>query len=351
MKLTRVLLVAFTFAFLASCSNDDIEDVSKGNYDNGVFILNEGNSSGGSVSFLGDDLTTFKQDVFRAENPGEFLGKYLQSIFFDGDKAFIIASGSNVITVVNRYTFKVVAKIETDLVAPRYGVVKNGKAYVTNANTYSYVNPTTGNTDDYVAVIDLTTYKVESKINLNATANRIVLDGDKLYITEPYNNDKVLVVNTITKALETPITVGSSANTMEVKNGILYVLASPYGSASKIVKVKLSDKSVTEVVFPTALTAAENLDIYGSKIYFTKDTGVYSMDITATQPSDKPIFNYTSTSQYGVMYGFAVDNDKIYIADGGDFASNSKAYVYSLTGALQKELTVGIGPNGIYFNN
>ncbi len=46
MKLTRVLLVAFTFAFLASCTNDDNENVSKGNYDNGVFILNEGNSSG-----------------------------------------------------------------------------------------------------------------------------------------------------------------------------------------------------------------------------------------------------------------------------------------------------------------
>ena len=353
MKLTRVLLVAFTFAFLASCTNDDNENVSKGNYDNGVFILNEGNSSGGSVSFLGDDLTTFKQDVYGAENPGDLAGagKYLQNIFFDGDKAYVIAGGSNVINVVNRYTFKLLAKIETGLITPRYGVVKNGKAYVTNANTYAYANPATGNTDDFVAVIDLATNKVESKIDLNATANRIVLEGDKLYITEPYNSDKVLVVNTVTKALETPITVGSSANTMEVKNGILYVLASPYGSASKIVKVKLSDKSITEVVFPSALTGAGNLDIYGSKIYFTKGTGVYSMDIAATQPSDEPIFNYSSTSQYGVMYGFAVENDKIYIADGGDFASNSKAYVYSLTGTLQKEITVGVGPNGFYFNN
>ena len=354
MKLTRVLLVAFTFAFLASCTNDDNENVSKGNYDNGVFILNEGNGSGNSsVSFLGDDLTTFKQDVYGAENPGDLAGagKYLQNIFFDGDKAYVIAGGSNVINVVNRYTFKLLAKIETGLITPRYGVVKNGKAYVTNANTYAYANPATGNTDDFVAVIDLATNEVESKINLNATANRIVLEGDKLYITEPYNSDKVLVVNTVTKALETPITVGSSANTMEVKNGILYVLASPYGSASKIVKVKLSDKSITEVVFPSALTDAGNLDIYGSKIYFTKGTGVYSMDIAATQPSDEPIFNYSSTSKYGVMYGFAVENDKIYIADGGDFASNSKAYVYSLTGTLQKEITVGVGPNGFYFNN
>lgn len=355
MKLTRVLFVALSFAFLGSCSddNDEIVNVSKGSYEKGVFILNEGNGSGNSsVSFLGDDLTTFNKDVYKAENPGDLLGTYVQNIFFDGDRAYVISGGSNVITVVNRYTFKLISKIETGLITPRYGVVKNGKAYVTNANQYFNKDKfPAGNTDDFVAVIDLATNKVESKIDLNATANRIVLEGDKLYISEPYNNDKVLVVNTLTKTLEASIPVGTSANTMEVKNGVLYVLASPYGSASKIVKVKLSDKSLTEVVFPAALTDAGNLDIYGSKIYFTKGTGVYSMDITASQPSDKPIFNYSSTSQYGVMYGFAVANDRIYIADGGDFASNSKAYVYSLNGALQKELVVGVGPNGFYFND
>lgn len=349
MKLTKVLFAALSFAFLASCTNDDNDNESKGNYDNGVFILNEGNSAGGSVSFLGDDLTTFKQEVYGAENPGDFFGKYAQSIFFDGDKAYIIAGGSNVINVVNRYTFKLITKIETGLVAPRYGVAKNGKAYVTNANTYSYANPATGNTDDYVAVIDLATNKVESKINLNATANRIVLEGDKLYITEPYGNDKVLVLNTVTKTLEDPITVGASANTMEVKNGVLYVLASPYGSPSEIVKVKLSDKSVTKVVFPTALSGADNLDIFGSKIYFTTNTGVFAMDITATQPSETAVLKFPSA--FAGVYGFAVENDKIFIADGGDFASNSKAYVYSLTGTLQKEVTVGVGPNGFYFNN
>ncbi len=68
-------------------------------------------------------------------------------------------------------------------------------------------NPATGNTDDYIAIIDLATNKVESKIELKATANRIVLENGKLYITDTYN-DKVLVVNPATKALETPVTIG-----------------------------------------------------------------------------------------------------------------------------------------------
>lgn len=347
MKVTRILVVFFSFAFLASCSNDDTENVSKGSYDDGVFILNEGNSSGGSVSFLGDDMTRFKQDVYRAENPDDFIGRFVQNIFFDGDKAYIVAGGSNVINVVNRYSFKLLAKIDSGLTNPRYGVVKNGKAYVTNANNYGGAQ---ANTDDFVAVIDLATNKVESKIDLNATADRIAIDGDRLYIIEPFNNDKVLIVNTVTRALEAPVTVGSSANSFEIANGILYVLSSPFSGSSKIVKVKLSDKSLSEVVFPESLKGAKNLDIYGSKVYFTKGTSVFAMDIAASQANATALFSYTSTSQYGVMYGFAVENDKIFIADGGDFASNSKAYVYSLTGGLQKELTVGVGPNGFYFN-
>ncbi|GAA4772526.1 MULTISPECIES: DUF5074 domain-containing protein [Flavobacterium] len=353
MKFNKMFLVALTSmsVFLSCSDNDDNAPDDSKVYTNGAFILNEGGSGQGSVSFISNDLGSFMQDVYGTVNPGDLFGKYVQSIFFNGDNAYIIAGGSNKITVVNRVTFKLVAKIETGLVAPRYGVVKDGKAYVTNANTYSYANPTTGNTDDYVAVINLSTNTVESTIPLNATANRIVLENGKLYITEPYNNTNVLVVNPTTNTVEAPIAVGSDADTMEVHNGILYVLRSPYGGPSEIVKVKLSDSTLSNVVFPAALNDAKNLDIYNNKIYYTVDTSVYAMDITASAASTTAILTYSSTSVYGKMYGFSVNNDNIYIADGGDFTANSNAYIYSLTGTLKKTLTVGVGPNGFYFNN
>ncbi len=352
MKLTRLFLVALSATLFVSCSNnDDNSNDPKGVYDNGVFILNEGNSNGGSVSFLSDDQSTFTADVYSTVNGSDYVGTFLQSIFFDGDKAYIVANGSNVINVVNRYTFQLEAKIETGLKTPRYGVVKDGKAYVTNANTYSYANPETGNTDDFVAVIDLSTNKVESTIALNGTANQIELVGNKLYITEPYDNDKLIIVNIATKKVETALLIGDSADTMEEKDGILYIIRSPYGDRSEILKVKLSDNSISKVILTADLDGAKNLDVYKNKIYFTAKTSVYAMDNTATVSPTKSIFEYTSTSVYGKMYGFAVNNDKIYVADGGDFASNSKAYIYTLTGTLEKELTVGVGPNGFYFNN
>jgi hypothetical protein len=355
MKFSKLFFVALlSVSVFVSCTNNDDDVVDSGDYNEGVLVLNEGSSGQGSVSYISNDLNAFTQDAYTAVNGSDLLGKYVQSIFFDGDKAYIIAGGSNKITVVNRNTFKIIAKIETGLVAPRYGVVKDGKAYVTNANTYAdWGAPAdaVGYKDDYVAVINLTTNLVESKIELKATANRIVLDNGKLYITEPYNSDKILVVNPTTKALENPINVGTDADTMESKDGILYVMRSPYGVASEIVKVKLSDNSLSKITFPTALQGAKNLDIEQNKIYYTVGTSVYGMNLSATEASNTAILSYTSSSAYGKMYGFAVRNNHIFIADGGDFTANSKAYVYSLTGALEKEFTVGVGPNGFYFND
>jgi YVTN family beta-propeller protein len=350
MKLTRLFLVAISVSLFVSCSNDDDNNDPKGVYDNGFFILNEGNSDGGSVSFASDDLANFTADVYKTANATDFAGVYLQNIFFDGDNAYIIAGGSNVINVVNRYTFKLIAKVETGLNNPRYGVVKDGKAYVTNANTYSYINPATGDTDDYIAIIDLATNKVESKIELGATANRILLENGKLYITDS-SNDKVLVVNPATKALETPVTIGYSGDSMEAEDGILYVLRAPYGdNRSEIVKVKLSDKSVTKITFPASLDRAGYLDVYNDKIYYTSNNSAYAITTTAIAASTTAIAT-ASLPAGGSIYGFAVNDDKIFIADGGDFGSNSKAYIYNLSGSLQKELTVGVGPNGFYFND
>lgn len=351
MKFSKLFLVALgSISVLVSC-NDDENSGTAGAFDNGVLILNEGNTAKATISFLSNDLVDFTQDAYASVNPTDILGGYAQSMFFNGDNAYIISGAVNEITVVNRYTFELIAKIDSGLIKPRYGVVVNGKAYVVNANTYSFSNPATGNTDDFVAVINLTTNTIESTIQLNATGNRIVAEGGKLYITEPYNNDKVLVINTSTNTLETPITIGADGDSMEVKDGFLYVLRSPYSGASTLEKIKLSDSTKSEISIPTTVNGAKNLDIYNNKIYYTIGNAVYTMDLTATTASTASIFIYTSAFSSNDVYGFAVNNEHIYVADAGDYTSNSNAFVYSLTGTLEKTLTVGVAPNGFYFNN
>lgn len=341
MKFSKLLLIALSISLFVSCSSDD-DDTPKGAYDNGFFILNEGSSSAGSVSFSSNDFSSFVKDAYKAENGSDVVGGYLQNIFFDGDKAYIIAGGSNVINVVNRYTFKLIAKIDSGLATPRYGVVKDGKAYVTNANTYSYINPATGDTDDYVAVINLATNTVESKIELNATANRLVLEDGKLYITEPNSSNKLLIVTLATKAVET-VEIGYSADCIEEENGTLYILRAPYSGNGELVKVKISDKSVSKI----ALAAGSGfMDIEDDKIYYTVGSAVYTMGINAIAAPSAPSF----TSDASYIYGFSVEDNRIYIAD-AKFTGDSKAFIYNQSGVLQKELVTGAGSNGFYFND
>ena len=355
MKISKLFAIALlNIIFFPSCLDDDdvTNPAALGAFENGFFVLNEGTFAKGTVTYVSNDLNTIQQDIYPTVNPGDGIGGFVQSIFYNGDNAYIISYGSNIITVVNRYTFKRITKIETGLAVPRYGVVVNGKAYITNANTYTNFdgsNPA-GNTDDYLAVINLSTNTLEAPIALNATADRIAAHNGKLYIIEPYNNANILVVNTATNFLETPIAIGDSANSMEVLNGSLYVARAPYGESSEIIKVNLTDKTFTSIDLPSAQSEAKNLDIYNNKIYYTSGTSVFAMDVTATVAPTTSILTYDSTSIYGQMYGFAVNNDKIFIADGGDFAANSNAYVYSLTGTPLKTIEVGVGPNGFYFN-
>lgn len=340
-KLSAVLL--FTATLLVNCSDDSNEEKILGLYEKGMFVLNEGSSNSGTISYISDDLNVLKKDIYGLENGSDELGKYLQNIFFNEELAYVVAGGSNQVVVVNKNTFKTIAKISKDLVAPRYGVVVNGKAYVTNANTYSYANPDTGNTDDYVAVIDLTTNLVEKKINLNTTADKILAYNNKLYITEPYVNSKLTVVDLKDGSVSNTIEIGKGTNSMEIKNGYLYAL-----NSNGLVKVNLGNNEVKITSLGTDFSSAKNLDVEGDKFYFTVGSSVHKGDIGSLTVSANPLFSYTSTSKWGKAYGFKVSGSNIFITDAGDFTSEGKVYVYSTSGNLIKEFATGIAPNGIY---
>ncbi|WP_428224672.1 YncE family protein [Flavobacterium sp.] len=345
MKLFKLSAVAlFSALSIVSCTKDEtVENVSLGAYENGFLVLNEGGNKSGTVTYISNDLGTIKKDIYGAENNGDVIGKYAQNIFYNANTAYIVAGGSNQVVVVDKNTFKTKTKITKDFVAPRYGVVVGDKAYVTNANTYSYANPATGNTDDYVAVINTTTNSVEKKIDLGITADRILAYNNTLYITEPYNSTKLVIVDLKDNSVDKSLEIGSGTNSMEIKNGILYML-----NDNGLVSVNLSNNQLTTTVLGKDFAGAKNLDIEGDAFFFTVGTKAFRGNIVNRSVDTKEIFNYTSTSQYGAAYGFKVVGGNIFIADGGDFASEGKIFVYSTSGNLIKEIGTGIGPNGFY---
>lgn len=347
MRFQHLLFTAFAIASLASCSNDDDTNVPSGTYDNGVLVLNEGGL--GEVTFLTDDLSAVYHSIFWEENgDAQDLGSFAQSMFFDGDRAFIISNGSNKITVVNRYTFKYIATISTGMQVPRYGVVYNGKAFVTNSGDFA------NSTDDFITVINLSDFSVEAPIMVNTYAERLIEHNGKLYVSGAFYGvgDKITVVNANSKSIERTITTGAAPGFFEAQDGILYVLCSSFTADSKLMRINLqNDTVIDQVTFPASITNAANLDVDGESIYFTKGKYIYKIAKNATVVADEPLINTQSNSYY-IGYGFAVHNDRIYISEAADdFSSDGKVFVYSTSGNLLKQSAAGLGPNGFYFND
>lgn len=354
MKINKLALFALLGVFiLNSCSNDDdaLEPLPEGDYTDGFFVLNEGGI--GTVTFVSNDLNTVNQDIFATVNPDAAdLGGYAQSIFFDdADRAYIISNGSNLITVVDRYTFELISVIDEGLSVPKYGVVYNGKAYVTNNNTfddytYDNANPPAAY-DDYIAVIDLETMRVESTIETDSYTEQIEEEDGLIYVNGSsfgYGNT-MNVINPSSNAVVQTLVTDFGVNSFEIEDDLVYALS---GSSYQAFN-KDSGEAVSSLEF-TELSAAANLRIEDNQAYFTVGRSVYVMEQNSTTEPSEALLTYNSESQYGVMYGFEVEDDRIYIADGGDFSSDSFIEVYSTEGNLLKNISVGLGPNGFYFN-
>jgi YVTN family beta-propeller protein len=363
MKLNKLMVALFAgSALFVSCNNDDDNNNGpQGAYDNGILILNEGGFMAGnaSVSFLSDTLS-LQNNIYAANNPGAVLGDTGQDIGLHENYAYIVLNFSNKIEVVNRYTFAHVATIESGLVNPRYIAFEGGKAYVTNWGD------ATVTTDDYVAVINLATNAVTTTIPVAEGPEAIVEEDGKLYVAHKggygYGNT-VTVINGESNTVATTITVGDVPGSMEVEDNKLYVLNEGLPSyvndvdpslnetAGSLSVINLNNNTVVSTVAFEGMAHPQNIDIEDDKIYCTVGSEIFSFTPGADLPAaPHAIFSTTPQGVYGV-YAFAVEDGRIYVGDAGNYTSNGKVYIYSLTGTLQNEFTVGVIPSGFYFND
>ncbi len=353
MMLKKIMLFAVATLFVTSCTSDDeVAQTPLGAYENGVFVLNQGNfgQDNSTISFLSSGNVF--NNIFSLENPSEILGDTGQDMAFYNEYAFIVLNNSQKIEIVNRYTMKHVASITSGLSNPRFITFSNGKGYVTNwgdaANT----------ADDFVAVINLSNFAVTSTISVVEGPERIVENNGKLYVAHNGGygfGNSVSVIDAATNAVSS-ITVGDVPNSLFIENNTLYVLCggipswvtTPAESSGSLVKVDLTSNTKTTIDFAN-LVHPSNLIHDASHLYYTESSNVYKMNLAATTLPATTFFTTTQQGVYGV-FSFAVKNDTFYVGDAVDYNSNGKIFVYNATGSLTTSYTVGISPTGIYFN-
>jgi YVTN family beta-propeller protein len=364
MKTNKWLLLTFLMlVFLTSCTSEDLTPsryVPQGDFDSGVFVLNEGNfgSTNASVSFISFDLSRTQNDLFSGVNPGEILGDTAQSMGFNDNLAYIIVNASNKIEIVNRYTMVKVGAITTGLDNPRYIAFANGKGYVTNWGS--------GVGGGTIKVIDLGSNNVISTILVNDYPNKIIEHAGKIYVAHNdlgTNGQSVSVIDSSTNGLTASIEVGDMPDTMKIEGDHLWVVCNgkfdfnntANNTVGSIVEINLTSNAIIQSLFPPSGSPRINyMDLYGNHIFYTIGNEIYKFPLTGTVLPATPSFS----SDAEVIYGFAIKNNKIYIADSKGFSVYGKVLVYSSgeqfdpmpIGTLLKTVEVGVGPNGFYFN-
>lgn len=343
MKWSSIILLLLLSLSFASCSKSEelVVETPLEAYDNGVFMLNEGNfqTPNASVSFLSNDFQDFQASIFSAVNPGKTLGDVAQSMTLYGDKAFILINNSNKIEVVNRHTFASLGTITDGLSQPRYSAVLDGKIYVTNAVSKA------------VTVYDTETLSKISTISLGETVEKIVAVNGKVYVQNAAfgTGNTISVIDVNTNAV-TPLTLTEGVNSIEVKGTQLYVLCGNQNESVLYTINTTNNQIATTKTFPASLSNARNMDIDGDVIYFTKGNGVFRLNINNTVINETPVFT-VADNDFSTFYGFAAINGRIYVSDAKGFVSRSSVTVYTNSGMVLVQKETGIGTNGFYLNN
>lgn len=356
MKKLQFLVAGLAFCALtfSSCSSDDDntpEPEENADFAHGVVILNEGAFGGGnaSLSFINAE-NVLQNNVYQSVN-GSLLGDTGQSMYAEDDRIFIVLNGSGTVEVVNRYTLEKIGTISTGLSNPRYFLIENGKGFVTNWGDPA--NPS----DDFVAVINLNNYSVETTIPVAEGPEKMVSENGKVYVAHAggwNQGNTVSVLSASQNTLLTSISVGDIPDSMVEENGQLYVLCGGIPawtgnetSGSLYVINTSSDTVSNSYSFP-GLQHPAHLDSADDRFYYTIGSDVYAFESNFTSVPAAPLFSATEVTQ---IYGFTVEDNRIYIADAMDYASNGKLFVYNANGNLENNYNLGILPKDFVFND
>ncbi len=335
--------------FLGLCFLWVLSTFAQTEYLDGVILLNEGASGteGATLSFFNQN-NELTNDIYGLANNGQLLGGTGQSIGYHGDIAIVVLNMSNKIEIMNNKTYQHVATIDEGLINPRYVTFYDNKAYVT-----CWGNAV--DDEDYIAVVDLTNYSIESTIPLDTGIEKIYEHEGKLIVLHEggYNFGNKMTVYTIATGNTQEITLGDVPRELVFNDGYAYILNGGVpswtdnetaGSLSKINLTTLETESLT--TFPLGF-GAKNMGIKEGNLYIAADTNVYTYDLEQNELADTPLIE-TGITGYSGIYGMNIVGDKIYIADAHNYLSPGYAMVYHLNGELMQTYTVGSSPRSFH---
>ena len=318
-------------------------------YENGIFIVNEGNYNWGnaSVTFLDNKNNSVIQDIYRKSN-SRSLGDVAESMKIARNLGYVVINNSNRIEVVSLKDFKSVISI-TGLSSPRYlEIVDSNKAYATNLQ-------------NNISIIDLQSNTVAGTIKTTSWTENLLRYDKYMLVTsiggfnEPSSQRKaqVLVIDTQIDAIVDSIETGKEpiGIVIDEKQKVWVLCSGGYDNyeAPSLIRINPELRLVEKVfTFPNPKEVPSRLCINntGDTMYFIKG-GVFQMPVTSTVLPEKSLI----PSDGRLFYGLAIhpNTGTIYVSDAKDYVQNGEAYQYNVHGVLIRQYTTGRIPGSFCF--
>jgi DNA-binding beta-propeller fold protein YncE len=336
------------FILLLSACNTDEEDKPAATeiYENGVFVVNEGqfNAGSGTISFY-DRKGKVTNNIFEGANQNATLGNIVQSMTAAGDTGYIAVNNGGKMVSVNLKNFKQVATLN-GFVQPRFAVeATSASLYVSQWGTAGVAGK--------ILVIDKKTQTISSSLEVRKGPEEMIRNGKFIYIANSggFGSDSTIsIINTDSFFIDRNVNIGPNPNSMRLDiNGDLWVLCSGVFPANgKLVKFRSGGN---ERVFDVP-SGASRLTTNAAKtqLYFVAGGKVYVKDILNLGANPPTVFTAFNKIQYAYGVGYDNKENKVYIADAKNFASAGTVFIFNAeTRAYLDSFKVNVAPNSFLF--
>jgi hypothetical protein len=354
-----ILLLSILVAF--SCSKKNIEEitvpggtdppVTPDSYENGIFIVNEGNFNWGnaSVSFINSKDYLVHNDIYQLVN-NRNLGDVAESMKVFNNMGFIVVNNSNTVEVVSLKDFKSIKTI-TGFNSPRnIEIIDSNKAYVTNMI-------------QDVAVVDLKSLTITKTIHFQDWTESMILYNDYLYVTSIgiYNTPnskrkaKIRIIRTSDDEVVDSIITGKEPLSILVdRKQKMWVLCTGGFDNYEVPSLLRIDPDLKIVektfVFEKGNGVPSRLCINptGDTLYYLNN-GVYRMPVSAASLPTEPLI----PSDGHLFYGLGVNpaNGNLFVSDAVDYVQNGWVYQFNQSsGMLIKAFLAGRIPGSFCFS-
>lgn len=346
----KFLLLSIALITLVSCKKDP---PPAGNvYGSGVWIVNEGlfTSGTGTLSHYDRLSKVVRHDVFAYENNGEPLGNIFQSVTIAGADILMVVHNSQRVVVADHFSMKKKGEL-TGLSSPRYVVVANGKAYVSD-----WISNT-------VAVYSMSDYSLIKKIDVGTGPEGMYVKGSKLWVANSGGlgiDSTVSIIDLVGDTLFYTLVVDHNPNSFAQDiDGHLWVLCSGYNdwsepansTAGALWQFHTSSLAVVRRLMFTETDKNPvhlHSDAIGEYIYWLDNR--YGASVVRKRTLD----DLLPTSVYisGAFYGLGLDKStgEIYTADPLDYNQNGVIIRHQNNGMPIDTIEGGIIPSNFAFN-